>query len=57
MSVPQVAGPGDRLLSIDAYLGSVMLAMAPGGLALGQAARLHPGSAARDELRAFFFRV
>jgi heparan-alpha-glucosaminide N-acetyltransferase len=50
MSVSQVAGPGDRLLSIDAYRGFVMLAMASGGLALGQAARLHPGSGVWDAL-------
>ncbi|WP_435007754.1 acyltransferase family protein [Tundrisphaera lichenicola] len=43
MSVLQVTGPGDRLVSIDAYRGFVMLAMASGGLALGKAAQLHPG--------------
>ncbi len=45
MSVSEVAGPGGRVLSVDAYRGFVMLAMASAGLALGQAARLHPGSA------------
>src|SRR5258708_10407363 len=51
MSASDVSGPGDRLLSIDAYGGFVMLAMASGGLALGQAAKLHPGSAVWDALR------
>ena len=51
MSASHVGGPGDRLLSIDAYRGFVMLAMASGGLALGQAARLHPGSGVWDALR------
>jgi predicted acyltransferase len=51
MSASDVSGPGDRLLSIDTYRGFVMLAMASGGLALGQAARLHPGSAVWDALK------
>jgi len=51
MSVSEVAGPGGRVLSVDAYRGFVMLAMASAGLALGQAARLHPGSAVWQALR------
>jgi predicted acyltransferase len=41
----------ERLVSLDAYRGLVMLAMASGGLALGQAARLHPGSALWESLK------
>src|SRR4051812_18965352 len=51
MSVSEVAGPAGRVLSIDAYRGFVMLAMASAGLALGQAAKLHPGSAVWEALR------
>jgi uncharacterized membrane protein len=39
------AAPPERLVSLDAYRGFVMLAMASGGLAFHQVAAKHPGSA------------
>lgn len=41
MSTSTVAGPGDRLLSLDAYRGFIMLAMASRGLRIPQVAREH----------------
>jgi heparan-alpha-glucosaminide N-acetyltransferase len=44
MSVDQEDEAGGRLVSLDAYRGFVMLAMASGGLALGQVAESSPDS-------------
>jgi predicted acyltransferase len=41
-SAPRAAG--ERLMSLDAYRGFIMLAMASGGFALARAAKAHPGS-------------
>ena len=44
MNETRTVEPTGRLVSLDAYRGFVMLAMASGGLALAKAAGLHPNS-------------
>jgi predicted acyltransferase len=44
MSVQPVGRAGERLLSLDAYRGFTMLAMATGGLALAELSQNHPDS-------------
>jgi predicted acyltransferase len=41
---PPDVRPTERLMSLDAYRGFIMLAMASGGFALARAAKAHPGN-------------
>src|SRR5688572_19402885 len=50
MSPPEAATPTNRLVSLDAYRGFVMLAMASGGLGLARVARQFPDSRLWDNI-------